>query len=48
MTYKPVNSLEGLGLHAEGYKAGSVGYTWDLTEIRHCIHQLHVAQPLSS
>lgn len=31
---KPVNSFEGLGLHAERYKAGSLGYTWDRAEVR--------------
>lgn len=45
---KPVNSFEGLGLHAEGYKAGSLGYTWDRAEVGGCVCQLLVAQPLSS
>ena len=48
MTFKPVNSFEGLGLHAEGYKAGSLGYTWDQAEARGCFCQLLVIRLLSS
>lgn len=33
VTFKPVNSFEGLALHAEGCKAGSLGYTWEQTEV---------------
>lgn len=33
VTFKPVNSFEGLDLRAEGCKAGSLGYTWEQTEV---------------
>lgn len=33
VTFKPVNSFEGLGLAAD-VKAGSLGYTWEETEVR--------------
>lgn len=32
VTFKAANSFEGLGLHAWGCEAGSVGYTQELTE----------------
>lgn len=32
MTFKAANSFEGLGLHARGCEAGSVGCTQELTE----------------
>lgn len=33
VTFKPANSFEGLGLAAD-VKAGSLGYTWEGTEVR--------------